>query len=90
MTIGPLRRLAGAAGMVALTPTGYMLATGSLAPDEAAVRAVATLGIAIGVGRILDRSMHGLANAIDRHPRRRAEDDAAEVEASDEAAVTAS
>jgi hypothetical protein len=89
MTIGPLRRLAGAAGMIALAPTGYMLATGSLAPAEAAVRAIATLVIAIVVGRILDRSMHGLANAIDRHPRRRADDEGADVETSDGAAVTA-
>lgn len=52
MTVGPLRRLVGLLGLLALGPTAAMLAVGRITPADAAGRALATLIVTILVGRV--------------------------------------
>jgi hypothetical protein len=52
MTPGPLRRLIGTVGLIALTPTALMLATERIDPLDAALRAGATLLAALIIGRL--------------------------------------
>lgn len=66
MSRGPLRRLAGAAGLVALAPTGYLLAAGSVAPPDAAIRATGTLVAIMLLGRLADRGLAGLVRTYER------------------------
>ncbi len=51
MNIGPLRRLFGFLGLLALAPTALMLALDQITPTDAAVRAVATLVVVVLLGR---------------------------------------
>jgi hypothetical protein len=52
MTPGPLRRLIGMVGLIALTPTALMLASERIDLLDAAVRAGATLLAATAIGRV--------------------------------------
>jgi hypothetical protein len=52
MTPGPLRRLIGTVGLIALAPTALMLASERIEPLDAALRAGATLLAAIIIGRL--------------------------------------
>jgi hypothetical protein len=52
MTVGPLRRLVGTLGLLALVPTAMMLALGRITPLDAALRATATLLAAMVIGRV--------------------------------------
>lgn len=66
MTPGPLRRIAGGVGLVALLPTGWLLASGSLTVDDAAARAAVTLGAVVVVGRLAGWALSFLAGELDR------------------------
>ena len=52
MSVGPLRRFVGMLGLVALAPTALMLAVGRVDPTTAALRALATLLVAVLIGRV--------------------------------------
>jgi hypothetical protein len=52
MSPGPLRRLVGMLGLLALAPTAAMLFLGRVTPAAAALRAVATLLAVMVVGRL--------------------------------------
>jgi hypothetical protein len=52
MSVGPIRRLVGLLGLLALAPTAVMLATGQVSPADAALRAVATLLLTMLIGRV--------------------------------------
>lgn len=60
MTAPPVRRLVATAGLLVLAPVGLMLALGALSPEDAAVRAVATLGVCMVVGRALTAGLRSL------------------------------
>lgn len=69
MSVGPLRRSVGAVGLVALVPLAAMLATGALAPVDAARRAVVTLIVLLLLGRVAGRGLRHLATAVERADR---------------------
>jgi hypothetical protein len=52
MTAGPLRRIIGVLGLIALSPIALALATGTLGVEDAAVRALAVGAAVVVVGRI--------------------------------------
>jgi len=52
MSTGPLRRVIGTVGLVALAPIAVLLLQGGITPVDAAVRAVATLAVTVVVGRV--------------------------------------
>lgn len=52
MTAGPLRRIVGVLGLIALSPIAFALATGTLGVEDAAVRALAVGVAVLVVGRI--------------------------------------
>lgn len=60
MTAPPIRRLVATAGLLVLAPVGAMLALGSLSPEDAAVRAAATLVVCLVVGRALTVGIRSL------------------------------
>lgn len=63
MIAPPVRRLVAAAGLLVLAPVGIMLALGSLSPEDAALRAVATLVVCMAVGRGLTVGLRSLLTA---------------------------
>jgi hypothetical protein len=52
MTAGPLRRIIGILGLLALAPVAFGLATGTLAVEDAALRAVAVGAAVVFLGRV--------------------------------------
>lgn len=66
MKTGPLRRAVGAVGLVALAPTAYMLAVDLITPQDAAVRAGATLAAVVVVGRVARWWLSATAAAFER------------------------
>jgi len=66
VTSGPLRRLVGTAGLVALAPTALLFASGAITPVEAGVRALVTLAVTVVVGRIAALWLDHLASAFER------------------------
>jgi hypothetical protein len=52
MSVGPLRRLVGTLGLIALAPTAAMLMVGRIDATTAALRALATLLAAMLIGRV--------------------------------------
>ncbi len=52
MSPGPLRRLLGALGLLALAPVAVRLVDGSVSPMDAAMRALATLVVVMVIGRL--------------------------------------
>ena len=85
MSPGPLRRLAGACGLLGLVPTAVLLGTGALPLVDAALRAGATLLAVVVIGRLagwglgfmaaeLERTGRPENAAPDAQPRRRADD----------------
>jgi hypothetical protein len=51
VSVGPIRRLVGMLGLLALVPTAAMLAVGRVTPPDAALRALATLVATMLIGR---------------------------------------
>ncbi len=68
MSPGPLRRLSGALGLLALLPTAYLLAVGAITLLEGAWRASATLLAVVVVGRLASWIITGLARSFERVP----------------------
>lgn len=66
MSPGPLRRLLGALGLLALAPIALRLVEGSMAPTDAALRAVATLVAVVVVGRLFGTWLRQLARSYDQ------------------------
>lgn len=66
MSPGPLRRLSGAVGLVALVPTAWLLANGAITLVDAAIRAIATLLVVVAVGRVIGWVVGGLAGSFER------------------------
>lgn len=79
MSAGPLRRVIGVLGLLALAPIAVALATGTVAPEDAALRAVAVGVAVVAIGRI--------ARAVLRATVRHVEADVEDVEHADERAV---
>jgi hypothetical protein len=52
MSAGPLRRIIGVLGLLALAPVALALATGTVAPEDAALRAVAVGAAVVLLGRV--------------------------------------
>lgn len=65
MSAGPVRRFVALAGLAGLAPTAYLLFAGSVSPEDAMVRALATLGAVEVVGRVADRSLNRLADVLE-------------------------
>ena len=66
MSRGPLRRATASLGLLALVPLGLLLATGALAPVDAAVRGVITVVGVVVLGRLADRGLQGLIAVVER------------------------
>ncbi|MFO8076250.1 MAG: hypothetical protein ACQETV_00865 [Actinomycetota bacterium] len=81
MRTGPLRRVAGTIGLLALAPTGWLLATGQLTVVEAAWRAGATLLLVSIAGRVAGWFVEALALSV-QPPREGGAEAAASSEAS--------
>lgn len=62
MTAPPVRRIAATVGLLALAPTGAMLAAGTLSPRDAAVRAFVTLGACMVGARAVSWTLYALAD----------------------------
>jgi hypothetical protein len=77
MTPGPLRRLLGALGLLALGPVALRLATGSLTATDAAVRALITLLVVVVLGRLASAWLGHVAATYERQGQEEAEDAAA-------------
>lgn len=65
MSPGPLRRLVGGLGLVALVPVAWQLWIGGLDPVGAAARAVAVLVVVVTVGRVVARWLDSVARAVE-------------------------
>jgi hypothetical protein len=52
VTAGPLRRIVGVLGLIALSPIAFALATGTLGVEDAATRALAVGAAVMVVGRL--------------------------------------
>lgn len=65
MRIGPLRRIAGTAGLMALVPVGVMLVAGSLSIADAALRGGAIFVAVTTVGRVANWWMATLARGFE-------------------------
>jgi hypothetical protein len=79
MSVGPLRRLAGGLGLLALAPTAVLLAVGTITPADAALRAVVTMVGVLVLARLARWWLAGVLSQMEREaeaskPRRRAED----------------
>lgn len=66
MNPGPLRRLVGTIGLLALLPIAWQLFVGGLDPAAAAVRAVAVLVVVVLVGRLTTRYLDAVANSVEQ------------------------
>lgn len=65
MSVGPLRRLVGALGLVALVPLLAMVSLGSLTPVDAAIRAAVMVAVLHVLGRIASWGMGMLAAHVE-------------------------
>lgn len=66
MSTGPLRRMVGTCGLVALSPTAVMLAQDVISPADAGRRAVATLAAATVLGRVATWWLSSTATTFER------------------------
>lgn len=81
MSAGPLRQGVAVVGLLALTPTMLLLATGRLRVDEAAIRAALTFVAIVVVGRVVAMALRYYVRLAERGgartpERRRASDHA--------------
>ncbi len=65
MTIGPLQRVIAVIGLVALAPIAAMILTGSVTPEEAAVRAVIVAATVTTVGAIARQIISALIARVE-------------------------
>lgn len=75
MSPGPLRRSAGALGLMALAPTAVMLVMGSVSLADAALRAGVTLVVVVTVGRVVGWWLSATARRFERRHAERGPDD---------------
>lgn len=66
MTVGPLRRITAAVGLLALVPITWLLATGSLTPEEAAVRAIIVAVVVVVIGNVLRNILTRMLRHVER------------------------
>lgn len=66
MSAGPLRRLVGVLGLLALLPTAALLTAGTVTVEDAAVRAGVTLLAALVLGKVAGWGLEFLAGEFDR------------------------
>lgn len=66
MSRGPLNRVIGTLGLLALVPTAIMSATGHLTAADTAVRAGVTLALAIVVRKVTAWYLHATAASFER------------------------
>ncbi len=66
MSTGPLRRLVGTAGLIALVPIAAGLLFGSVTPVDAALRALATLAGVLVIGRLARWWLSSVARSFER------------------------
>lgn len=69
MSPGPLRRLLGAVGLLALAPIALRLVDGSMSAVDAAMRAVATLIAVVLIGRLFSTWLGQVAHTYDQQGR---------------------
>jgi len=81
MSAGPLNRLTGALGLLALVPTAVMSATGHLTAADTAMRAAVTLGLVIAVRKVIAFYLAMTASALERQVGDEAGDDMSEMDA---------
>lgn len=65
MSAGPLRRIIGILGLLALAPVAIGLAAGTLAAGDAALRGVAVGAAFVGVGRIASAVVAATARRVE-------------------------
>lgn len=65
MSAGPLRRVIGVLGLLALAPIAVALATGTVAPEDAALRAIAVGLAVVAVGRIARAVLHATVRHVE-------------------------
>lgn len=66
MMIGPLRRITAAVGLLALLPITWLLATGSLTPEEAAIRAIIVAVVVVVIGNVLRSILTRMLRHVER------------------------
>ncbi len=74
MTVGPLRRIVAALGLLALVPITWQLATGGLDAEQAALRAVIVVAVVFLLGKVLRLIVTRLLHRVERRGSDRAED----------------
>ena len=72
MSIGPLRRLVGALGLLGLVPLLGMLAVGFVSPEDAAFRALVMVGGLLALGRFVSWGVGALAAQVESPNHREA------------------
>ncbi len=78
MSIGPLRRMVGAVGLIGLVPLLGMLVVGLLSPQDAAFRALVMVGGLLVLGRFVSWGVGVLAAQVEASDREMAAADAHE------------
>lgn len=65
MNPGPLRRLVGAVGLLALAPVAVLLLLGRITPVLAAQRALVILFVVVVLGRVTTGWLHSVAHRFE-------------------------
>lgn len=66
MNVGPLRRITAALGLIALVPVTWLLITGALTPEEAAIRAVIVVIVVVALGNLMRAVLTRLLHRVER------------------------
>jgi hypothetical protein len=66
MSAGPLRRTTGIVGLVALLPVLFLLAAGSITPEDAALRALAIAAVVVLLGNVARVVLTHLLRRVER------------------------
>jgi hypothetical protein len=73
MSVGPLRRTTGILGLIALLPILVQLATGTVTPEDAALRSVVVAAVIVALGRAARMVLSGLLARVERREEDRVE-----------------
>lgn len=72
MNVGPLRRITAATGLLTLAPITWLLITGALSPEAAALRAVVVVVVVVVLGHaaraVLTRLLHRVERRASDRP----------------------
>lgn len=71
MSAGPLRRAIGLAGLVALVPVLIQLASGSITPEDAAVRGLVVAAAVVVLGRATQFALTAQLRRMERREQDR-------------------